>query len=134
MEVTCCNCGKVFDKEANQVRWYTKHFCSRQCRYAGQVGEGNPNWVDGQGYARNRKSANERGARHKAWAAAVKERDGHRCTVCSGTKGLSAHHHEDWRSSPEKRYELSNGVTLCQSCHMKEHSSRGWFVHVTATR
>jgi 5-methylcytosine-specific restriction endonuclease McrA len=60
---------------------------------------------------------------HAAWAAAVKQRDGYRCTVCgrgtdSGTL-IEAHHiiplAQGGRNHP------ANGRTLCRKCHGKAH-------------
>ena len=50
----------------------------------------------------------------------VFERDRFTCQHC-GQKGgyLHAHHILSWAKYPEHRYILSNGITLCISCHKK---------------
>jgi hypothetical protein len=56
--------------------------------------------------------------------AAVRERDGHRCTQC----GLTARQHrrrfgrglEVHRSSPGSVYSLEGCVTLCRPCHYQK--------------
>lgn len=68
--------------------------------------------------------AQERGcdARYREWRGEVLERDNYTCQDCGQHGGtLTAHHIERWADSPELRYELSNGVTLCQSCHAERH-------------
>jgi hypothetical protein len=49
----------------------------------------------------------------------VKNRDGWKCRnsnlECSGR--LVAHHILSWRASPELRYEVNNGITLCHFHH-----------------
>lgn len=55
------------------------------------------------------------------WVRAVKDRDGWKCTECGSEEQLEAHHIKPWKRYPELRYELSNGATLCHSCHVKAH-------------
>jgi len=59
----------------------------------------------------------------------VHERDSYTCQHC-GKLGLvgkdcHVHHIKDWDNFPELRYEISNGLTLCMSCHMKEERKLG---------
>lgn len=56
------------------------------------------------------------------WAREVKIRDHYTCVVC-GIKGvaLHSHHLNAWASYPDQRYDVSNGVTLCTSCHENFH-------------
>jgi len=53
----------------------------------------------------------------------IYERDKFTCQMCN-TKGgkLNAHHILKWSEFPSFRYELWNGITLCEKCHRKEHS------------
>lgn len=82
------------------------------------TGKANPNWKGGRidPTARERRSY-----RAKQWRDAVKARDGYRCVECGETKRLHAHHIKPWKKAPELRYELSNGKTLCVSCHQAAH-------------
>jgi len=57
--------------------------------------------------------------RHDNWSKKVRERDGYKCTECGSTKNLHAHHIIPWEESEELRFEISNGLTLCGSCHCK---------------
>jgi len=68
----------------------------------------------------------------RAWARAVKKRDGQICQICfSPSKKLHAHHIESYARNPELRTKLSNGITLCVNCHYALHSRYG---QTTATR
>ena len=53
----------------------------------------------------------------KGWRTQVFERDGHRCILCRSVENLTAHHLIAWMTSPELRFEIDNGVTLCRKCH-----------------
>lgn len=80
----------------------------------------NHNWfVDGRG--------DERAAERKAsfwkfdyrmWREAVFFRDNYTCQTCGARGGrLQADHILQWKNHPDKRFDLSNGRTLCESCH-----------------
>ena len=56
-----------------------------------------------------------------AWSTAIYERDGYRCTACGGRGRLHAHHIEGWAAAPQRRFDLSNGTTLCIECHADQH-------------
>lgn len=58
------------------------------------------------------------------WRAGVMARDGSECTECRSTTNLDAHHIVGWNESPELRFEVSNGVTLCRRCHMRLHQAQ----------
>lgn len=112
-----------------------RRFCSRICRYArmrgsqgpnsggGQwmTGDHNPNWKGGDdSQDRNRHLI----AAHRKWRTLIFERDGYICQRCGHEKGktLRAHHIAPWAEFPDKRFELTNGVTLCDPCHRWVHS------------
>jgi hypothetical protein len=61
---------------------------------------------------------------HQAWASLVKERD-KKCTECGSVYYLHAHHIKQYKSHPELRYDVNNGITLCGNCHRKWHSENG---------
>ena len=56
---------------------------------------------------------------HQEWTKNVKNRDGWKCKIansdCCGK--LEAHHILGWRSHPELRYTITNGITLCHFHH-----------------
>lgn len=55
---------------------------------------------------------------YKNWRNAVLKRDHFQCTMCKSEKNLHAHHIIPWKINIEKRFEVSNGRTLCCSCHL----------------
>lgn len=66
---------------------------------------------------------------YKKWRDAVFDRDFYKCQNCGAKCGngenvyLHAHHINPFASHPELRLEVSNGITLCKSCHYKVHSN-----------
>ena len=55
------------------------------------------------------------------WSIAVKKRDNYTCQLCGSKKNLVAHHVLSKERFPNLMYNVSNGITLCKSCHVKEH-------------
>lgn len=49
------------------------------------------------------------------------ERDGYKCQMCGSQKHLCGHHIQERAKHPELAYEVTNIVTLCKSCHAKQH-------------
>ncbi len=89
----------------------------------GKTGEANPRFVDGSSPERQRLYAQGVG---KAFLRAILERDSYRCTRCNapkiGQRGLHVHHLKAWAGNASLRFDPSNVVTLCRSCHSWVHS------------
>ena len=59
----------------------------------------------------------------KLWREAVFVRDNYICRLCGLQKrNLHPHHKYSFVSFPEKRFEVKNGLTLCENCHRLLHS------------
>lgn len=59
------------------------------------------------------------------WSRLVLSRDNHTCQKCHVTEGrIDAHHIKPLNDNPKLKYELSNGIALCRSCHAKEDTQR----------
>lgn len=59
---------------------------------------------------------------YKFWRSEVFERDNYTCQKCFkyGIK-LNAHHIEKWSTHIDLRFEISNGISLCEKCHKEVH-------------
>jgi AraC-like DNA-binding protein len=70
---------------------------------------------------------NGRGLEYKHWAYKVKEQGEFVCDCCGKESegDLQSHHLEAWQSNLDLRYELSNGVCLCNKCHWSFHAKYG---------
>lgn len=66
------------------------------------------------------RSVTKNSVKTKDWTVAVKERDGWKCVKCGSKDRLSAHHIIPWKIDETKRFDVSNGIALCNSCHGKE--------------
>jgi hypothetical protein len=84
-----------------------------------KFGKDNPAWKGDLAISRDR-------ALHRKeelkWSNIIKKRDNYICQYCHkvGSK-LNSHHIKSYEKYPEFRYEISNGITLCQDCHIYVH-------------
>lgn len=81
------------------------------------VSSGNHNF-----YKHGKSSANKmarKNVEYKIWRSAVFQRDGWLCQTCRLRENnkLHAHHIKSWADYPELRFDVENGVTLCEDCH-----------------
>lgn len=59
------------------------------------------------------------------WRAAVLKKDGKACQICQSKHRLCAHHMDAWASFEKRRFDVSNGATLCHEHHKDFHSKYG---------
>lgn len=64
--------------------------------------------------------------RHIKWAKLVKKRDNYTCQIC-GAKNtyLNSHHKNSYDFFESQRFDVQNGICLCQSCHDRFHDIYG---------
>lgn len=73
----------------------------------------------------DKNDAGRRCAEYARWRKSVYERDKYTCQRC-GSKGgrLNAHHIKPYATHPSRRYDLENGITLCEQCHRRVHHAK----------
>ena|SRR3990167_597147 len=95
---------------------------SKMCHKCRQQGERHPNW---RGGITKERIKIWRSLKYKNWRKAVFERDNYTCQICGDKNGnghnvfLNADHIKSFKHFPSLRFQLSNGRTLCVSCHRK---------------
>lgn len=129
VKVICEWCEKEFEtvpSVRNKVR-----FCSMKCRNNWQSemmkGANHYNWKGGTSAERSRISVSRE---YKEWRLKVFRRDNFTCQHCGDNRGgnLNAHHIKSFKDYPELRFDVKNGITLCESCHIKVHTEVGYTV------
>lgn len=130
IETSCDGCGKLMLVVPYRVKNHKYQFCSHKCYkiHIGKFFSGennnnyNPNLSDGErGTRRNIQGYDD-------WRLKVYERDKFTCVRCGDNRGgnLTAHHKDGYHWCKERRTDVSNGVTLCETCHIDFHSIYGY--------
>ena len=64
-----------------------------------------------------------RSSRYKKWKSDVLKRDKNKCQKCGSFDNLVVHHIKPFSRNIELRYDVNNGITLCQNCHKEVHKN-----------
>lgn len=70
-------------------------------------------------------------AAYKEWRLKVYKRDGYRCKMpdcLSQSRSIAAHHIYPKKKYPVLQFEITNGITLCKSCHEKTYGKEELFI------
>lgn len=62
---------------------------------------------------------------YKEWRKKVFERDDFICRECGKAEYITAHHIKSFSKYPKIRYDVDNGLTLCEDCHAKTDNYKG---------
>jgi 5-methylcytosine-specific restriction endonuclease McrA len=118
-----CQCGNI-----STIR-FTNFRRGARCRKCGaQKYSGENHYLYNPNLTEEERERHRLDKRLKTWRLKVKERDNFKCKLCGDDRGgnLVAHHLNGYDNFKEERYEISNGITLCESCHTKFHSKYGY--------
>lgn len=108
----CDACGVTFARKGRS------RFCSRACASLKVRGSEHGMWRGGNPAQKARTSI-ARGL--TAWSLAVRKRDDYTCVRCGSSEHVHAHHVKPFADYPELRLDVSNGETLCEACHERQH-------------
>ena len=116
LEILHESCGDVF-----QMSWASFNQGNRcpECWFKNNRGENHSSWNPN---LTDKERENDRNCpENYKWRKAVLAHDDDTCKKCGITKNLEAHHILPWRLFPELRFEVENGITLCEFCHKRYH-------------
>ena len=90
-------------------------------------GENNPQWLPPELRKGNELEQLRNSIKYDEWRFAVYKRDMNLCGICGVRKDpMVAHHLDGFNIFPEKRFDVDNGVTLCDFHHISFHSNYGF--------
>lgn len=89
----------------------------------GRIGEKSSRWIKDRTKLKTEENK-AYNSRYKHWSLEVKRRDNWKCKInnCDCKGRLESHHILTWKDFPELRYEINNGITLCQFHHPHKRS------------
>lgn len=129
LEYECDGCNKVILIHPYLLKNSKFNFCGFECYKENigrlHTGENNHNW--NHDLTEEERIIGRKYTEYYEWRNAVYSRDGYTCRCCGDNKGknLNAHHIENYSSKKHLRTELSNGITLCNMCHINFHKTYG---------
>lgn len=115
----CPTCHKKFEAKTSESK-YCSWECYNKDRHMPR-GKEHWNWQGGISLINDKRDSQE----YKKWRLEVYKRDNYKCVKCGSKIKLNAHHIKSWKNYPSLRYELDNGITLCEKCHIKLHQEQG---------
>ena len=121
-----CDCGNfAYIPVASLVAELTKSCgCLHKDVMSTRKGPLNPNWNPNK--TDDDRHSDRSSPKYYEWRQMVYERDLFVCQKCGKLRGkLNAHHILGFTDNPGLRFELNNGVTLCDECHKKFHRIYG---------
>lgn len=116
----CPKCGTIFIAKTSEDK-YCSWDCYNHDRHM-PSGENHWNWQGGKSKENDEHDSNE----YKQWRLAVYQKDKYQCIKCGSKERINAHHIFAWKYYPEKRYDVDNGITLCEKCHIQIHQKYGY--------
>ena len=85
-------------------------------------GENHPRWFTDRSKLKKKQERND--VAYQDWRKQVWLRDNWKCKIanpdCKGR--IEAHHILKWSEYPELRYQINNGITLCQAHHPRKRA------------
>lgn len=96
------------------------------CAYIALRGENSPHWNHNKTEEERRMGRNY--PEYYEWRNNVFKRDSHTCQICNISKSgeMVAHHKDSHDWCIVRRLDVSNGVTLCETCHTDFHMQYGY--------
>ena len=125
-DLECLKFGHKWQARYNDFR-FDDNGCP-ECYLLNSRGENSPHWNhELTNEDRENSSNRNRDPNTRLWVKAVLDRDNHTCQCCNSRRSLTliAHHIDSWKEFKSDRFNVDNGVTLCENCHKAYHKRWG---------
>jgi hypothetical protein len=125
-----CDCCKKEMKMAYQSYCCYKHeddtyYCNKCKAKLFNSGKNSSNW--NPNITDEERELKRNTLEYTKWVKTVLARDNYICQCCGkpSNADVEAHHLDGWNWCREKRYDETNGITLCETCHKNFHLQYG---------
>lgn len=121
-----CKCGNYKEVRSSYLR--NGQVLSCGCYHKMIInGHNNPNYKPTLTIEHRKKTRNQLfSSSQSTFRNRVLKRDDYACKICDSTKPLVAHHLNSYNSYEVGRFDINNGITLCESCHRNFHKEYGY--------
>ena len=130
--VKCDYCGKEIKKKPSRMERNNKNFCSIECssKYCSENYTGDKRYNYNPNLSEDERVANKtrhNSLEYRKWMRDVFRKDNYTCALTGirGKGNIVAHHLDGWNWCIEKRYDISNGITLRKEIHELFHKIYG---------
>ena len=112
--IQCLNCGSEIYVTPCKILF--RKFCNIDCRneYWRNHIDRNQDWRDFPEY--------------DVWRKEIYERDNWKCKICGSKEHINAHHIFAGADLPDLRFQIDNGITLCEFHHIQLHKNQSSFI------
>lgn len=118
----CSKCQ--FEWEASISNRNTLHRGCPQCAIKNNSGSNHYFW--NPNLTNEERENNRATIENKIWRNEVFERDNYACRICGAKGKLNAHHLDGYHWCIERRFDVDNGIALCENkCHKEFHHLYG---------
>ena len=130
MKVKCDYCSSEVEIVPSELKYKKRIYCSKECQHKGwskyYSGKNSPKWNND--LTEEERLTERNYEDYYNWRKEVFAKDEYTCQCCGDDKGgnLVSHHSLNYSEYEELRTELSNGITLCKTCHKKFHDLYGY--------
>lgn len=131
-----CKCGDTLKADLNDILQFGKKGKIYSCNKCGRKrtsekskgkpryycrGENHPNY--NPNLTDEERSDRRSNLQYREWQQKVKEKAKFTCDICGDNRGgnLESHHLDGHNWCKDKRYDINNGVCLCDKCHKEFH-------------
>lgn len=112
----CLRCGKSNSRVIELIKKHNFHCNNIGCKPFGKESKKYKNGSD---------HISRGSADHKLWTKQILNNGNFKCIVCNINKKLKAHHLNGWHWCKNERFDLKNGVCICDFCHKSFHNKYG---------
>lgn len=124
-----CYCGNLFETRPARI----KSGCTKSCgcyrkEYSSKIAKAklgplhpnyNPNLTPDERLSKRDFTQGQN------WKKEIYKRDNYQCQICNSKYKINAHHLDGWHWCKERRFDITNGITLCTKCHNLFHKEYG---------
>lgn len=121
---------KIKKELTNMKHWGVLNYQKSKDYKENHTGENHWNW---QGGLKSEDDRIRNTVKYEQWRKQVFQRDNFTCQCCGDNKGhnLEAHHIKNFKDNKELRFDINNGITLCNDCHNPNRSGSFHYLYGT---